>query len=74
MIDGFPTLKILSEMQRKCRVKGRTQLHKQVSTVNENTNPKEEEAKFPKGGERRGWHYCPRQKPSMGGERGRWIP
>jgi len=29
-----------SEVQRKCRVRGRTELHERVSTMNENKNPK----------------------------------
>jgi len=33
---------MLSEMQSKCGVRGRTELHEQVSTRNENKNPKEE--------------------------------
>jgi len=32
---------MLSEVQRKCGVRGRTELHEHVSTMNENKNPKE---------------------------------
>jgi len=32
---------MLSEVQSKCGVRGRTELHEQVSTMNGNKNPKE---------------------------------
>jgi len=32
---------MLSEMQSKCGVRGRTELHEQASTMNGNKNPKE---------------------------------
>jgi len=32
----------LSEVQRKCRVKGRTELHEREATTNRNKNPMEE--------------------------------
>jgi len=32
---------MLSEMQSKCGVRGRTELHERVSTKRENENPKE---------------------------------
>jgi len=32
---------MLSEAQSKCRVRGRTELHEVVSTMNRNKNPKE---------------------------------
>jgi len=34
--------KNLSEVERKCRVKGRTELHERASTMNRNKNPVEE--------------------------------
>ena len=40
--DRMPTVQNLSEVQRKCGVKGRTELHEQESTTNRNKNPKEE--------------------------------
>jgi len=39
--DRMPTVQSLSEVQRKCRVKGRTELHERESTMNRN-NPVEE--------------------------------
>jgi len=33
---------MLSEVQSKCGVRGRTELHERVSTMNGNKNPKEE--------------------------------
>ena len=39
--DRTPTVQNLSEMQRKCGVKGRTELHERESTMNRN-NPVEE--------------------------------
>jgi len=36
--DRMPTVQNLSEVQRKCGVKGRTELHERVSTMNRN-NP-----------------------------------
>jgi len=32
---------MLSEVQSKCRVRGRTELHERESTMNRNENPKE---------------------------------
>jgi len=32
---------MLSEVQSKCRVRGRTELHERVSTMNGNKNPRE---------------------------------
>jgi len=40
--DRMPTVQNLSEVQRKCGVKGRTELHEQESTMNRNKNPVEE--------------------------------
>jgi len=37
----MPTVQNLSEVQRKCGVKGRTELHERESTMNKN-NPVEE--------------------------------
>jgi len=42
---------MLSEVQSKCRVRGRTELHERVATKNENENPK---AARPRGHKRRG--------------------
>jgi len=39
--DRMPTVQNLSEVQRKCGVKGRTELHERESTMNRN-NPVEE--------------------------------
>jgi len=41
--DGMPTVQNLSEVQRKCGVRGKTKLHEQESTMNRNKNPVEEE-------------------------------
>jgi len=40
--DRTPTVQNLSEVQRKCRVSGRTELHERESTMNRNKNPVEE--------------------------------
>jgi len=32
---------MISEVQNKCGVRGRTELHKRMSTTNRNKNPKE---------------------------------
>jgi len=40
--DRMPTVQNLSEVQRKCGVKGRTELHERESTMNRNKNPVEE--------------------------------
>jgi len=40
--DRMPTVQNLSEVQRKCGVRGRTELHEQESTMNRNQNPVEE--------------------------------
>jgi len=45
---GMPTVQNLSEVQRKCGVRGRTELHERASTINRNENPIEE------GGDPRG--------------------
>jgi len=37
--DGMPTVQNLSEVQRKCGVRGRTELHERESTMNRNKNP-----------------------------------
>jgi len=39
--DRMPTMQNLSEVQRKCGVKGRTEHHEQESTMNRNKNPVE---------------------------------
>jgi len=44
---------MLSEVQSKCGVRGRTELHERVSTMNGNKNPKE------------GRHACPRRGGKM---------
>ena len=49
--DRMPTMQNISEMQRKCGVKGRTELHERESTMNRHKNPMEEGVD-PKG---RGW-------------------
>jgi len=41
MEGGLPTVQKLSELQSKCGLRGRTELHDLVSTMNENENPKE---------------------------------
>jgi len=38
----MPTVQNLSEVQRKCGVKGRTEVHELESTMNRNKNPVEE--------------------------------
>jgi len=38
---------MLSEVRSKCGVRGRTELHEQVSTMDENENPKGGEADGP---------------------------
>jgi len=38
----MPTVHNLSEVQRKCRVRGRTELPERESTTNKNKNPLEE--------------------------------
>jgi len=38
---SFPTIQTLSEVQNVYRVRGRTELHKWVLTMNENKNPEE---------------------------------
>ena len=40
--DRMPTVQNLSEVQRECGVKGRTELHERESTTNRNKNPMEE--------------------------------
>jgi len=40
--DRMPTVQKLSEVQRKCGVWGRTELHERESTMNRNKNPVEE--------------------------------
>jgi len=40
--DRMPTVQNLSEVQRKCGVKVRTELHERESTMNRNKNPVEE--------------------------------
>ena len=40
--DRMPTVQNLSEVQRKCEVRGRTELHELESTMNRNKNPMEE--------------------------------
>jgi len=57
--NGMPTMQNLSEVQRKCGVRGRTELHEWVSTMNRNENPVEEGVE-PRGEEGL-WHNSPRQ-------------
>jgi len=40
--DRMPTVQNLSEVPRKCGVKGRTELHERKSIMNRNKNPVEE--------------------------------
>jgi len=40
--DEMPTVQNLSEVQRKCRVRGRTGLHELESTMNRNKIPVKE--------------------------------
>ena len=40
--DRMPTVQNLSEVQRRCGVMGRTELHERESTTNRNKNPMEE--------------------------------
>jgi len=40
--DRMPTVQNLTEVQRKCGVKGRTELHERESTMQRNKNPMEE--------------------------------
>jgi len=40
--DRMATVQNLSEVQRKCGVRGRTELHERESTMNRNKNPVEE--------------------------------
>jgi len=40
--NRMPTVQNLSELQRKCGVQGRTELHERKSTTNRNKNPMEE--------------------------------
>jgi len=40
--DRMPTMQNLSEVQRKCGVKGRTELHERGSMMNRNKNSVEE--------------------------------
>jgi len=43
---------MLSEVQSKCGVRGRTELHELVSTMNRNKNPKEVRQVYPRRGGR----------------------
>ena len=71
--DRIPTVQNLSKVQRKCVVRGRTELHERESTMNRNKNPVEEGVD-PRGkggviaslpwaeaikGEERGWWWIP---------------
>jgi len=47
---SFPTMQMLSEVQRKCGVRGRTELHERESTKNRNENPKQEGPTGPRTG------------------------
>jgi len=40
--DEMPTVQNLSEVQRKCGVRGTTELDERESTMNKNKNPVEE--------------------------------
>jgi len=40
--DRMPTVQNLSKVQRKCGVRGRTELHERESTMNRNKNPVKE--------------------------------
>jgi len=50
--DEMPTVQNVSEVQWKCGVKGRTELHERESTMNTNKNPVEQ-GESPKGEEGR---------------------
>jgi len=45
----MPTVQNLSEVQRTCGVRGRSELHERESTTNKNKNPVEEEGVDPIG-------------------------
>jgi len=66
---GMPTVQNLSEVQKKCGVRGRTKLHERESMMNENKNPVEGGGRALKRVER-GWHHSTRQKPSRGSRGG----
>jgi len=57
-------------MQRKCGVRGRTELHEQESMTNKNKNPVEGEWRVPEG--RRGDGITPLGNSHKGGGEGRW--
>jgi len=46
--DGMPTVQNLSEVQRNCGVRGRTELHERESMPNRNKNPVKEVV-YPRG-------------------------
>ena len=72
--DGMPTVQNLSEVQRKYRVSGRTELHERGSTMNEGKNPTEggQEAGQEEEG---GGSVTPLGRSHQGGgEGGWWIP
>jgi len=50
MEEALPTVQMLSEVQSKCGVRGRTELHEWVSTMNRNKNPKEVSQACPRRG------------------------
>ena len=72
--DRMLTMQNLSEVQRKCGIMGRTELHERESTMNRNKNSVEEGvdprgsggvlASLPEAeainGEERGWWWIPR--------------
>jgi len=64
----MPTVQNLSEVQRKCRVKGRTELHERVSTINRNKNPVEEGGRPQR--ERGGCSITPLGRSHQGGGEG----
>jgi len=64
----MPTVQNLCEVQRKCRVRGRTELHERESTMNRNKNPLEEGGKPLR--ERRGDSITPLGRSHQGGGEG----
>ena len=61
----MPTGQNLSEVQRKCGVRGRTELDEGVSTMIRKREPGRGGGR-PQRGEEELWHHSPRQKPSRG--------
>jgi len=64
----MPNVQNLSEVQRKCGVKGRTELHERASTMNRNNNPVEEGGRPQR--ERGGCSIAPLGRSHQGGGEG----